>query len=139
MKIYVASSWRNTRYEEVCKQLTEAGHIILDWRKNGFRWSDVLDKPTDQWTLEDKMKVFSSDLPLLAFHNDYMLMREAHVGVLLLPCGKSAHLEIGHMSATKPTFVLEEVADTPELMYYLCTRSCISITELLIGIDRLHL
>ena len=59
-------------------------------------------------------------------------MKWADVGVLLLPSGRSAHLEIGWMSgAGKFTTVLTRAGEEPELMAKLCDRICISVPELL--------
>lgn len=44
-RIYVASSWRNSRQPEVVRALREVGHHVYDFRNpskgdTGFAWSD---------------------------------------------------------------------------------------------------
>jgi nucleoside 2-deoxyribosyltransferase len=58
-------------------------------------------------------------------------MQWADAGVLLLPCGRSAHLEAGYfVGSGKPLFVL--LADgEPELMYRMATRLCVNLFELI--------
>jgi hypothetical protein len=31
MRVYVATSWKNPRYAEICKMIRDAGHEVLDW------------------------------------------------------------------------------------------------------------
>jgi len=45
-------------------------------------------------------------------------MVAAHTCVLVLPCGRSAHLEAGYfVGASKPLYILIEDEIEPELMY----------------------
>ncbi len=41
MKIYVASSWKNTHYLDLLQRLRDAGHEPLDWRVGGFGWASA--------------------------------------------------------------------------------------------------
>ena len=43
MKIYLASSWRNIRYEEVRVALMGAGYEVYDFRdaEESFHWSEI--------------------------------------------------------------------------------------------------
>ena len=59
-------------------------------------------------------------------------MKWADTGVLLLPCGRSAHLELGWMAgAGKRTIILTRDGEEPELMALLASEICISVEELL--------
>ena len=57
--------------------------------------------------------------------------------VLLLPCGKSAHLEAGYaMGQGKQTFVvLSDEGFEPELMYLLGDNICESVTDLFVALS----
>ena len=58
-------------------------------------------------------------------------MEWADTGVLLLPCGRSAHLEAGYfVGANKDLFVCILELPEPELMYRMATKICV-------GLDRL--
>ena len=56
--------------------------------------------------------------------------------VLVLPCGRSAHLELGHASgAGKRTIVLLAEGCEPELMYRMCSALCATVDEVLAALD----
>lgn len=57
MKIYLASSWKNTYYPSVLAALRAAGHDVYDFRNpgdgtDGFKWSNI-DPDWQNWTLEE--------------------------------------------------------------------------------------
>ena len=63
-----------------------------------------------------------------------MLLADAFV--LLMPCGRSAHLEAGWaIGQGKPTCILFETKDEPELMYKLADRLALTLAEVLDWID----
>jgi hypothetical protein len=52
--------------------------------------------------------------------------------VLVLPCGRSAHIEAGWMAgAGKDVFILQLAKEEPELMYLMTNGIAISVDELL--------
>lgn len=133
MKIYVASSWRNENQPQVVQRLRDEGHDVYDFRNpkehiherdEGFHWSDI-DPEWKNWTPEQF--VGALDHPL------------AEALVLVMPCGRSAHLEMGYAAgAGIPTIIL--MADgEPELMYKMATAFAIDldgVVESLKGIER---
>lgn len=136
MKIYVASSWRNQRQPEVVKALREAGHEVYDLRNpkegdNGFHWSSI-DPNWKSWTVEEYRTALANPQAVLGFSRDFDGMRGAQVGVLVLPCGASAHTEAGWLQASnRPVFVLMEEKVEAELMYRIFRGVCSDIPELL--------
>jgi hypothetical protein len=63
---------------------------------------------------------------------DFSAMRWADTCVMLLPSGRSAHLELGWMAgAGKRTCILTQDGEEPELMALLADKICISIEEVL--------
>lgn len=137
MRIYVASSWRNTYYPEVVEALRLAGHEVYDFRSPpsgdpGFHWSDV-DEHCSDWTPEQYQMNLSHPLAERQFKNDIEAMAECDACVLLLPCGRSAHTEAGWFAGQgKRVYALIPSKDSfePELMYKLFTKVCVSIDEL---------
>lgn len=137
MKIYLASSWRNSLQPTVLAQLRAGGHEVYDFRNppggipNGFRWSEI-DPDWKAWSAvayRDKLK---SPLAQRGFNSDLDAMKWADVGVLLLPCGRSAHLELGWMAgAGKRTIILTRDGEEPELMALLASEICVSVEEIL--------
>jgi hypothetical protein len=57
----------------------------------------------------------------------------AEATVLVLPCGRSAHLELGYaVGKGQRTFVLcDSTLDEVELMYLMNTRICLDIDEVI--------
>lgn len=140
MKIYVASSWRNTSQQYIVKVLREAQHEVYDFRNprpgdGGFRWLEIDTnwKSWDPWTFRAAL-----DNPVAehAFANGWEAMKWADAGVLVMPCGRSAHLEAGYfVGAGKPLYILLSDGE-PELMYKMATDLCVNAAELLDRLDR---
>lgn len=121
-KIYLASSWRNEQQPALVTTLRDAGHDVYDFRNppdgipNGFRWSDI-DPDWMNWTADQYRAALNTPLAEQGFNSDFTGMKWADTGVLLLPCGRSAHLELGWMAgAGKRTIVVTRDGEEPELM-----------------------
>lgn len=121
MRIYLASSWRNEHQPRVLTELRAIGHEVYDFRNpqvqgppgmpaDGFSWKQT--DPT--WGSRLSPDIVDRYKRMLAhprasegFAADYDAMRWADAFVLLLPCGRSAHLEAGWaLGRGKPTIVL---------------------------------
>lgn len=135
-RIYVASSWRNTLQPTVVFHLRRAGHEVYDFRNPpngdpGFSWSEI-DENWQFWRAHEYRTALSHPAALRGFHNDYWGMNWADTCLLLLPCGRSAHLEAGFMAGQgKRVIVLTRDGEEPELMAKLCTHICVSLDEVL--------
>ena len=141
-KIYLASSWRNPEQPAAVVRLREAGHEVYDFRnppggiKNGFRWSDV-DPAWESWSAVAYRDRLRSPLAQQGFNSDFDGMKWADVGVLLLPCGRSAHLELGWMAgAGRRTIILTRDGQEPELMALLASEICVSLDEVIESLER---
>lgn len=136
-RIYVASSWRNAHHPSVVERLRQAGHAVYDFRHPfngvpGFAWSE-LDSEWQNWTAEKYRKILTTH-PIAArgFVSDLRAMQWADVCVLVLPCGRSAHLEAGWFCGQgKRTIILTRDGEEPELMALLATDICINVDEIL--------
>ena len=138
MKVYVASSWRNEYQQQVVAELRNAGFEVYDFKHPaegniGFHWSEI-DKNWQNWTTDQYRAALGHDYAQFGFNRDFDNMRDADACVLVLPCGKSAHLEAGWMKgagkkviAYIPPFCRME----PELMYKLLDGVASDIPELL--------
>ena len=134
-RIYLASSWRNPRHQGVVRALREAGHEVYDFRnppgRTGFQWSHI-DPAWQQWTAAEFRQALTHPVAELGYGADRGGMHWADTGVLLLPCGRSAHLEAGYfVGAGKPLHILLSEEQEPELMYCMATSICLDLTELL--------
>lgn len=122
-KIYVASSWRNVYQPGVVDILRHLGHEVYDFRnpegRTGFSWSDV-DPDWQQWDTRQYRDALHNPISEAGFQSDYAGMCWADICVLVLPCGRSAHVEAGVMKGLgKPVFVYSPEKQEPELMYKL--------------------
>ncbi len=135
MKIYLASSWRNTEYPEVLALLRSYGHDVYDFRnppgRTGFSWQEVhSNKDWREWSPLEYLEALKHPAAIAGFKSDYDAMKWADAGVLLLPCGRSAHLELGWMAgAGKFTLVITREGEEPELMAKLADHICLSANE----------
>lgn len=142
--IYVASSWRNPSQPVVVERLRAEGHEVYDFRNpdagTGFSWAEVKPdatpgirgKGSDWETAADYLAMVSHPRAVEGFHSDFDAMEWADTCVLVLPCGKSAHLELGWaVGAGKRTAILLEDPVEPELMYRMVDHLSPNVEDLL--------
>lgn len=135
MKIYVASSWRNHMQQGIVAALRSAGQEVYDFKNPGnghqpFRWLE-LDPKWREWTPAEFRNALSIPIAEESYASDFAAMVWADACVLVLPCGRSAHLEAGWFAgAGKPLYILVLGKEEPELMYRMATKICVSMNEL---------
>lgn len=147
MKIYVASSWRNIMQPAVVEALVQAGHEVYDFRNpsmgpgargKGFHWSGI-DEDWKAWTPDEFRNALLHPVAVDGFKSDLTGMEWADAFVLVMPCGRSAHLELGWaIGAGKPTVILLDDGE-PELMYGLADYLATDLDEALrylVGVDK---
>jgi hypothetical protein len=135
-RIYVASSWRNPHQPSLVDVLRQNGHEVYDFRNpfhgmSGFAWSDI-DPDWQDWTAEEyRHQLTTSPIAARGFVSDLRGMQWADTCVLVLPCGRSAHLEAGWFCGQgKRCLILTQDGEEPELMALLATDICVSVEEL---------
>lgn len=131
-KIYVASSRRNKRYLDVVHVLRDRGFDAYDFMMPygdapGIAWPCGLDWKS--WTPAEYIRELNAEPAAGQFRLDLGALDEADACVLVLPCGRSAHLELGRATATKPTVILLDDESEPELMYAMVGKICATIPE----------
>lgn len=124
--------------------LRDAGHTVYDFRNpsegdNGFGWRQCAQEGTDPAAFRDMMQdpaffrdeVLTHPIARAGFEKDMGALRAADATVIVLPCGRSAHLELGYaVGAGQKTIVyLDDPMSEPELMYLACTTICVSLAE----------
>jgi hypothetical protein len=144
LKIYVASSWRNLHQPSVVEMLRAVGHDVYDFRNprpgdQGFGWRQCATEEQLKDPQKFRDEVLTHPIAQAGFKSDMDALRAADVTVLVLPCGRSAHLEFGWAAGHgQQTFVLfDEKIDEPELMYLMNTKLCVSIGELIDCLEKL--
>jgi len=137
MRIYVASSWRNPYQPTIIKALQGEGfEYVYDFRHPapddaGFHWSEI-DPAWQSWTPAQYRDALQHPLAQVGFAQDRLALQTADVTVLVLPCGRSSHLELGYAKGLgQRTAVLMLEPAEAELMYLLCDRVCLTFEELL--------
>lgn len=138
MKIYVASSWRNEQHQQGTVALLRAdGHEVYDFRhpapdNDGFGWSRI-DPDWLTWTRAQFRDALAHPIARDGFGFDMDALKWCDACVLVLPCGRSAHLELGYaVGAGKRSIVYAPTgrAFEPELMYRMCDAFVLDETEL---------
>lgn len=148
--VYVASSWRNPMQPAVCSILTAAGIPHYDFRNpgagTGFSWREVKSdyagprigtdgiraKGSDWEAVDEYLRMLDHPRSREGFKSDFDAMQRADTFVMVLPCGKSAHLELGWaIGAGKRTAILLEDPVEPELMYLCADYLAPSVMDLL--------
>ena len=136
-RIYLASSWRNPYQPAAVEALTQAGHEVYDFRNppngvKGFAWSDI-DPEWTGWKAEQYRGLLTTH-PIAArgYLTDFRGMEWADTCVLLLPCGRSAHLEGGWFAGRgKRLIIWTRDGEEPELMALMANAICVDIDEVL--------
>lgn len=124
MRIYVASSWKNWKQEIVVTCLQGLGHKVYDFKKDGFSWKEVMPS-YDGGTVHQSeyLKALEEPRSIEGYNRDYDHLRRADATILVLPCGRSAHLELGMaigMRQRTAIYLDGELNNgqiTPDLMY----------------------
>jgi nucleoside 2-deoxyribosyltransferase len=137
-RIYLASSWRNTHQPQVLEALRADGHEVYDFRNPapgnaGFAWTEI-DRDWPTWSPEAFASLVTTH-PVAAagFALDKAALDWCDTCVIVLPCGRSAHLEAGYAAGQGKQVVVLLHADKfePELMYLLCDGIVCTVGDLL--------
>lgn len=134
MKIYVASSWRNQIQQDIVRVLRRCSFDVYDFKNpdvkdKGFHWSEI-DPDWKKWSPEKFRESLDHPLAISGFKKDMDALKECDCCVLVMPCGRSAHLELGYaIGACKRTIILLSDGE-PELMYKMVDKVCCSPDEL---------
>lgn len=134
-KIYVASSWRNNYQPTVVLALRDDGHEVYDFRNpapdnHGFQWSEISPNWA-RWSPKQYITALAHRVANEGYALDWNAMQAADTGVLLLPSGRSAHIEAGYfVGANKPLHIYMPLMQEPELMYKMATEIHLTLASL---------
>lgn len=116
----------------VVQLFRDQGHEVYDFKNpregdDGFHWSEVMEnyhKGSENSTADVAEYVLALHHPIAeaGFKSDFDAMEWADAFCLVLPCGRSAHLELGWAcgAGKKTAILMDPDIDgqvTPELMY----------------------
>lgn len=141
LKVYVASSWRNPRQPEIVQLLRFANFEVYDFREptpgnHGFSWHEIDPTippgPADlSLPAEAIVRMLRHPAAEDGFRLDMGALEWCDACVLVLPCGRSAHLEAGWAAgAGKFTVGLLDQGE-PDLMWKMLDRLCSTEAEVI--------
>lgn len=143
IKIYVASSWRNEYQPTVVSGLRDYGFDVYDFKnpaegEHGFSWKEI-EPDYENWTTKQYIEILKHPKSERGFNFDWSAMKNADACVLLLPSGRSAHIEAGYfVGANKPLFIYIPTDKTePELMYKMADGVFYELGEMLAEMKKL--
>ena len=123
VKVYVIGSLRNSRVPEFSSELRMLGFDVFDdWFASGpeadDKWRDY--EQARQHGFFDAIKGYAARS---TFDFDFKHLNEADVVVLLLPAGKSGHMELGWAIGNgKPGYIVcDEYPERWDVLYCLAT------------------
>ena len=133
MLVYLIGSLRNPLVPQVAAQLRAAGYSVFD------DWFAAGEHADDAWrdyergrghTLPEALK---GEAAWHIFEFDKKWLDKADVAILMLPAGKSGHLELGYVCGCgKPTFVLlDKDPDRYDVMYRFMSGVSATVEDLL--------
>ena len=135
--IYLVGSLRNPRVPEIASLLRASGYEVFD------DWYAAGPEADDYWQKYEKERGHSYEEGLVGYaarhvyHYDLHHLNRADAGVLVLPAGKSGHLELGYLIGRKrPTFVLfDKEPERWDVMYQFATAVTFNPDELVRSLD----
>jgi hypothetical protein len=136
VKIYVASSWRCKHQPRVVTLLRSMGHWVYDFRNpvyglSGFSWSNI-DPDWINWSPEVFRNSLKHPIARAGLERDMSALESCDACLLVLPCGRSAHFELGlARGLDKLTAIYIPEQQEPELMYAEVDEILVSESELL--------
>lgn len=140
--VYVASSWRNEAlHRGAVAALSSAGHDVYNFRNAApFGWREI-DESNDRSWLTDPRRFregLKHPIAQRGFASDMDALRKCDACVLVLPCGRSAHLELGWATGMQKHSIvlLDDPMSEPELMYLMCDAICVDIDEVIAELER---
>ena len=138
-KIYLIGSLRDKRIPEIANEIREkTGHEVFD------DWFSPGPRADDHWKEYETARGHTYKQALQGyaakhiFGFDKFHLDRSDIGVLILPSGKSCHLELGYMIGKgKLGYVLMDDPDRYDVMYQFATGIAFSMEELIqmINID----
>lgn len=129
--VYVISSLKNDSVPVMAKKLRDAGFTVID------EWFAPGPEADDWWTRYEKARGNNFVQALDSLHVEHVFnfdrrwLESSDAVVLLLPCGKSGHLEFGYAvgRGKKGVIVLDKEPERYDIMYRYADKVCYSMDE----------
>jgi hypothetical protein len=139
--IYLIGSLRNPVVPEIGRTLRAAGYDAFDdWYAAGNRADDHWQEYENArgHTYKQAMRGWAAQH---VFEFDKFHLDRCDIGVLIMPAGKSGHLELGYLAGQgKPTFVLfDKEPERFDQMYQFAWDAFFSVDDLLRALPKVNL
>lgn len=135
--IYLIGSLRNDKIIETAEKLRAAGHEVFD------DWYAAGPEADDYWRDYEKAKghTYKEGLQGYAAKHVYSFdkyhLDKNEMAVLILPAGKSAHLELGYIiGCGKPGYIILDNPDRWDVMYQFSKGVFYSVEELIEELEK---
>lgn len=136
LKIYVASSWKNTFYTQVVERLRAQGYDVYDFRADGFGWHEI-DENWRMWTPAQMLDAHQHARAIQHYQQDLAALTRADAVVAVLPFGLSAGMELGYaVGAGKHTIVYAPAIREADLMLKMADATTTNFEEVLAFLRR---
>ncbi len=138
-KIYIASSWKNAKeVRELAEILEREGHQVYDFTNEKKHFSFNLNALTNRDEVE--YISFLKNIPesKMAFNVDKDGLDWADTVIMLHPCGRSSHLELGYgMGQGKEGYIIGDLPKGEYDCMYHFAKACFHKDELPLLLKRL--
>ena len=120
MKIYIASSWKNEKaVDHLAFQLRARKHEVDAFTDSSkgryvFHWSEMLDSPDKSKSELNAITFLKDERSQKAFKEDRKWLDWCYCVILLLPAGKSSHLEAGYAKGQGKELIIYSPAGFPQ-------------------------
>jgi hypothetical protein len=138
--LYLIGSLKNAEIPQIAEQLRKAGHTIFD------DWHAAGPEADDEWRRYELERGRTYQEALVGwaakhvFEFDYRHLTRADGAILVLPAGKSAHLEFGWcIGKGKAGYVLMDNPDRWDVMYQFARGIYFNMEELITGLGQYNL
>lgn len=136
-KIYVIGSLRNPAIGDIANKLRTAGHDVFD------DWYAAGPEADDYWQKYEIAKgnnykqALQGEAAKNVYNFDKRHLDAAEITVLVMPAGKSGHLELGYtIGCGKPGYIILDNPDRWDVMYQFANGVFYSVDELIAELSK---
>ncbi len=136
IRVYLIGSLRNREVvQAIAAELRSAGYEVFDdWLAPGpeadDKWKEY--EEARGHTYEEALQGWAATQ---VFEFDHYHIHRSDIGILVMPCGKSGHLELGYMLGIgKRAYVLMDKPDRWDVMYQFATNVFFTPEALIAGL-----
>lgn len=121
-KVYLIGSLRNPTVPVIAQELRDLGLEVFD------DWFAAGPEADDWWKTYEQARGHSYETALKGYAAKHVFAFDLHhidesdIGILILPAGRSGHLELGYMAGQgKRTYILHDDPERWDCMYQFAT------------------